>query len=306
MGLLSNGGTLVVVGARRSNCPEFWDHPQIVFMDSHELSKKGLPTNAKGIVFTRFMGHTDFAVAIGEARSRNITIFPKQTTGALKLLLSQIVKDAYRPSHPPEIPEPSYDIVAQEGNHFTVKHSEIANTIPTPLPITATPPITAEPDAPVEPESSEEPVVMPRKVKNLSVNQVARLLGVSGSAVLLYKKQGKLTVAGKEQRRVGETKQHRSVIVFDRKQVEEFAKEFVRPSNAGKRSPLRNPRRSVKRVVAPPVYDVPEQAAPETTSNIIELVDNAIAALQLIREEALKLQTTRSDFKKRFLELIGG
>ena len=140
---------------------------------------------------------------------------------------------------------------------------------------------------------------MAKQPRNLTVKQVARILGVSGSAVLLYRTQGRLKATGREERRVGKTKRRQVVLVFDPKVVEAFAKDFTKSSHNVHHGPRQ--KRIVESTPEPTEYKMPE-----STSNIIELVDNAIAALQLIREEALKLQTTRSDFKKRFLELIGG
>lgn len=89
--LLDNGGVVAVIGARESNIPEYWNHPRCVFMEGRFAAQRGLPKNARAVIFTRFLGHTDFRTVMGEARDRDITIFPVQGTGALKRTLSALL-----------------------------------------------------------------------------------------------------------------------------------------------------------------------------------------------------------------------
>src|SRR3954471_24541535 len=107
MALLDNGGRLVVIGARESNVRPYWDDPRFIFMDGDQAVRRGLPANARGIVFTRFLNHTHFEALVAEARKRNLTVFPLQNTGELKRLLAQLTNAGHLPARPPELPPPA-------------------------------------------------------------------------------------------------------------------------------------------------------------------------------------------------------
>jgi hypothetical protein len=105
LGLLDGGGVVTVIGARESNAPEYWDNPRCVFMDGADAVSRGLPQNARAVVFTRFVGHSSFKGIMREVRKRHLTAFPVQGTGQLKRTLASLLHTnmTMKPEPPPEI-----------------------------------------------------------------------------------------------------------------------------------------------------------------------------------------------------------
>jgi len=89
--LLDGGGVVAVIGARESNAPEYWDNPRCVFLDGHDAVSRGLPLNARAVVFTRWVGHSSFKGIMSEVRKRHLTAFPVQGTGQLKRTLASLL-----------------------------------------------------------------------------------------------------------------------------------------------------------------------------------------------------------------------
>jgi hypothetical protein len=91
VGLLDRGGIVTVIGARESNVPEYWDNPRCVFMDGYDAVSRGLPQNARAVVFTRWVGHSSFKGIMKQVRKRRLTAFPVQGTGQLKRTLASLL-----------------------------------------------------------------------------------------------------------------------------------------------------------------------------------------------------------------------
>ena len=97
VGLLDGGGIVTVIGARESNVPEYWDDPRCVFMDGYDAVSRGLPQNARAVVFTRWVGHSSFKGIMRQIRKRRITAFPVQGTGQLKRTLASLLHTTTTP-----------------------------------------------------------------------------------------------------------------------------------------------------------------------------------------------------------------
>jgi len=83
MTLLEDGGVLLVVGARTTNIDPAWrEHPRVVFWDSTDPStaRSDVPTNARAIIYTRWVSHAVTDRLIKTARDRKLTIFPMITS----------------------------------------------------------------------------------------------------------------------------------------------------------------------------------------------------------------------------------
>lgn len=276
MSLLEHGGTLVVIGAKESNVgSELWRHPQLVFMDGVTAVKRGLPSNAKGVVFTRFMGHSDFAALVKEAKRRNITVFPVQGTGALKRTISQCIE---RKPAPPEFP------------------ATAPIPVPPPLPIPSELITTAMPSAPAPtpaPTSDPEPT--------LTTWQAANLLGVTPSAIQLWGKTGKLHPLPEKQRRKTSNGKQALQVVYRQSEILDFKARYTPRKFTPKAE--RKARKTVRRSPAR-TAPAPASLIQDASHDLIELVDNAIAALQLIREVASKSEAKKTELVKRFERML--
>lgn len=266
MALLDNGGKVVVIGARQSNVGDLWNHPQIVFMDGEDATKRGLPANARGVLFTRFMNHSSFGAIVAEARKRNMTIFPVQGTGELKTTLNQLIAEA-KPKPP---------------RHHDDQPLQLLNP----------------PQRPAVPEAPAESEIL------WNHWQVKDYLGCSNSAIKLWRDKRLLMPAtiGQGASRGGKTLSR--TFLYRPADVEAFKLKHnpqVRSKNKEKPS-------APKTEPAPPKERSPEGRAPDVRpveSALVDLVDNAIAALQLIREEAIRVESGKSELRRQFEQIFG-
>jgi hypothetical protein len=151
----TRGGLITVIGARESNVPEYWNHPNCAFLSGDEAVKRGLPKNTRAVVFTRWVGHTAFKTILNMARKHDLWAYPIQGTGQLKRTLAGLLEPprppvvmakatpAFVPPPPvvPELvspaPEPETSVVEPEAPELAVQ---------------------PEPPAPSDPQPSEEPM----------------------------------------------------------------------------------------------------------------------------------------------------
>lgn len=254
MNILSNGGVVVVIGARRSNVGDaLWEHPQITYWESEQSSRKGLPTNTKAVIFTRFIGHATFASVVTEAKKRGITVFPLTTTGELKKTLGAIVDGASRGRRP----------------------------------------------------TDEDPVLRPQRLAAASLPKEIQM----EAAVVEQKDKrpyGWLAARIKECLTAGRSAEatvawfaaeHGHTISRDR-----VVSELARCRKIGKR------RRATS---TPPVAAIPPLPPSRTRSSaspddLVRLVDDAIAALQLVKEAAEKHATDRERLRDHLDRLRAG
>lgn len=81
-----SGGVILIVGAKASNFDrDIREHRQVILWDSQDQRwhAQDLPTNARAVFITRFIGHAAFEKIIAEARKRRITIFNPTGTGII-------------------------------------------------------------------------------------------------------------------------------------------------------------------------------------------------------------------------------
>jgi hypothetical protein len=251
MNLLQNGGKVLVVGARRSNAPEYWDHPQCVFLEGSDASARGIPANARAIVFTRFLSHSHFAPLVQEARDRHLTIFPVQGTGQLKETLKMLLTKSE--------PKP--------------ESQQIAPKPKPPVPLLPSPSI---PDIPENIPAMNEP----------TTNSPVQTRGhVKEYMKNLLKEKSDLRIS--EAVKLGVAAGHNN---------SSLTSAFYALTR-GKRVQKRAPR---TRVASAPRA---QERAIESSS-MIQTLDEAIAALQLVREEILKNERGLEKLKN-LRELLG-
>jgi hypothetical protein len=152
VGLLDGGGIVTVIGARESNVPEYWDDPRCVFMEGFDAVSRGLPKNARAVVFTRFVGHSSFKGIMRQVRKRKLTAFPVQGNGQLKRTLASLLHTNMdtKPTTPKLFPEPRLS-VQDEARESLLAGSEF------------TPEPPAQPDTPSPVESPDMTVTSKKK-----------------------------------------------------------------------------------------------------------------------------------------------
>jgi len=83
---LSNGGNVLIVGAKASNFDEeIRTHPRVIMWDSQNQhwSDKDIPQNVRAIFMTRFISHATSTKLLTEARKKQLTIFNPDGTGRI-------------------------------------------------------------------------------------------------------------------------------------------------------------------------------------------------------------------------------
>lgn len=242
--LLATGGVVAVIGARRSNVgDDLWEHPRIAFLESEEAAKRGLPSNTRAVIFTRFMAHTTFAKVMKEARARQLVVYPHSTTGELKKQLQALVAGAtplaQRPPEPepiaPPATGPAYeeaDVTGEDGRRHALPKGYLKAIIEQ------------------HPDEGPEDILM-------RVRANGRATSLTSVKQCVYKYRGsKLALIGAPARKAGSA--------------------------------------------------VTEAAMGTTTSaadDLVRLVDDAIAALQLVREAAVRQGADRAALRETIAKL---
>lgn len=94
MTLLEDGGVLVVVGTRTTNVSDEWrSHPRVQLWDSTDpdTRRRELPSNARAVIYTRWVSHDLTNRLIKTARDRgNVTLFPISSTHALNDKIAEL------------------------------------------------------------------------------------------------------------------------------------------------------------------------------------------------------------------------
>lgn len=161
--LVAHGGRIVVVGGRTTNFPDYMrDDPRLVFFDSTDprTQTRELPSNARAVVMTQFVGHNVYWRFAEQAKARGIVFVPgTRTTGELRRMLEDVVK-APRADKPKE---PDVDLSA-----IVVPQAAAPSTIVTEPIVTPEPPAaetTSEQRVAEAPPSAESGTTMKRKVQ---------------------------------------------------------------------------------------------------------------------------------------------
>ena len=121
--LVAHGGKVIVLGGYDKDWPDFRSHPQLEFWSGENAYEIGrilkqhnnkLPDNAKAVVISRFVSHAQLKIVMKEARKRQLTVFPNKNSGEVKRILSEIINGGEKKpvDTPPrlikKLPEPEY------------------------------------------------------------------------------------------------------------------------------------------------------------------------------------------------------
>lgn len=90
-------GVAVVVGARSTNLPDALRRSRYIDVwESTDPStqRRQLPSNAKALIFTRFVSHALLSRLMSEAKGRDLSISYNVSTSALKDLLREFLSTA--------------------------------------------------------------------------------------------------------------------------------------------------------------------------------------------------------------------
>lgn len=97
--LIASGGKILVVGGNMNpNWARFAQHPQVVFwtgdkaeIQRHLKAEHNLPDNTKAVLISRFIGHSESAKVMAEARDRRALIIAPLNDGELTRKLEEIM-----------------------------------------------------------------------------------------------------------------------------------------------------------------------------------------------------------------------
>lgn len=111
---LTNGGVVLIVGAKASNFDEeIKSHPRVVIWDSQQehWTDKDMPLNTRAVFLTRFLSHAAFGKITGEARKRNINIFNpgEGGTGIIARQVKELLGIGARPPVEEHVERPHVD-----------------------------------------------------------------------------------------------------------------------------------------------------------------------------------------------------
>lgn len=303
--LLEGGGVAVIVGARMTNVGEkLWHDPRFVFWQETADQLGVLPSNTRVIVFTRFMGHSAWDRLIGEARRRNLVVYHPGGTHKLRSILQGLVG---QPS-----PTPAEPVTVQSAAVATVQEPAVlkrGDAIGWMREVVATNPM----------------------VTRAAMFELAKATDVPYSHTAL---NGAFYAARKE---LGLWPKPSEPALVTESGEADSGLRLVRssddpPLTSAMLAPIPAPplvaqaRPELERDLLPPITTLrPEPpSAPmvaavvrrvldpsATNRSLVELVDEAIAALQLIREltveaEALHKQTAaeKNDLKAKMIQMI--
>lgn len=110
-------GNILIVGVKSSNLSEeIRVHPRVTIWDSQQKhwTDKEMPQNIRAVFVTRFIGHSEFANIIREARKKRITIFNPEGTG----LIARQVKELLNMTPPPESTKQQADVIAEKITNY--------------------------------------------------------------------------------------------------------------------------------------------------------------------------------------------
>jgi hypothetical protein len=94
--LIASGGRVLVVGGSNQSWQMFRKHPQLVFWtgDRAEISRhvkaESFPSNMRGVVISRFIGHRELTPIMDEARKRNAIIMTAKNDGEIRRILEEV------------------------------------------------------------------------------------------------------------------------------------------------------------------------------------------------------------------------
>lgn len=101
-------GNILIVGVKSSNLSEeIRVHPRVTIWDSQQKhwTDKEMPQNIRAVFVTRFIGHSEFANIMREARKKRITIFNPEGTGLIARQVKELLN--MTPPIPETTPEPT-------------------------------------------------------------------------------------------------------------------------------------------------------------------------------------------------------
>lgn len=76
---------ILVIGAERRNVGDtLWDHPDITYLDTHELIRRGIPPTVDLVILTRFMQHVSMQRVRTAVKQRKVKWMGPLSTGQLK------------------------------------------------------------------------------------------------------------------------------------------------------------------------------------------------------------------------------
>lgn len=105
--LIAQGGKVVVVGSWNKAWQSYRSHPQLVFWsgDAAEISRavreagNRLPSNTRGLVLSRFLGHDVARHLLADARAKRVMIMNGKNDGEIERILAEVTH-----SEPPDMP----------------------------------------------------------------------------------------------------------------------------------------------------------------------------------------------------------
>src|SRR5215204_5904773 len=284
--LIANGGKVLILGGYDKDWPDFREHPQLEFWSGDSAREIGailrrhnntLPANTKAVVISRFVSHTQMQVVMKQVRSRQLTVFPNKNTGEVKRILSEIING----------------VPALATTEF-INKPRLSNTLtelPKPGPVVADTPVPVETktetrtvEVPVESKAVEKPAerlihARPGSIKALVLEYDQPELTPKNSALVIFQiardKKITTTVNSLDQT-IRQIRKEKGTFVPTRSPK---APAFSKAIEA-KATPVtwKELRKDVEREVKTPA------------DNLVRAFDDAIAALQLVRELTIKQQ----------------
>ncbi len=272
--LIANGGKVLVVGGKMNpSWAEFTHHPQLVFWtgerkDIVKRLKNGnnFPDNTRGVLISRFIGHSEAKKVMEEARSKRALIMSTLNDGEITRKLEEITT----------IPKP-------EG------FPPLSKSLPPPPP--------APPPSPV--------------VGRVPTGQLTKFIAEHHQAELITSQEGRrlfklateVGVKTTEMSCIASVKlyRHRMGIVIGKK-AEGMAKRRLALTT----SQLPSNPVPVSEAPIPPVTPVTQRSSPEparalvhdTEENLIQMIDECISGLSLVREGIQKFMGKRGDYER--------
>lgn len=284
--LVGGGGKILVIGGTMNpNWAEHAKHPQVVFWtgDRHEIQRHlkathNLPVNCKAVLISKFIGHAEAGKIIEEARSKRALIINSLNDGELTAKLKEILT-------PPN---------GQPVNavHAIRTTEVIAELKPVAVAVRAT---SVKTDLrPMKRNELSELVAahydgtLPNIDNANRIHDIITQKGISttvasiGQAIYqLKKKTGLVSPIARASR----GKRLTNVPADDR------GKTFVTPTPLPAMTPAPMP------VVMPaPIPTMVAKAKVVSEDELIEQLDDAIAGLQLVREQVIEFRGQRNDY----------
>lgn len=282
IGLLDNGGVVVVVGGMARNFDEqYRANPRIVFWDSDDprIKSKDLPTAARAVIMLpKFISHTTSESIVKQTRDRKLTLFNHTGTGEVKRTLDNLL------AAPPK-PEP----VVPRGGTVLRHHSAV-----TPLKINEVP------------GASDEDLRVPKGALKAFVEKHMQMDGSHAEEARrlhpIAMREGLTTTLASLQKCIGDLRQA-----------------VTPPAPRPPMPPPTPPTPAPRPAVAPPT---PAPAAPEPTARprssatdasaieeALRMVDDTVAAMGLIRDTLVAAVDENRQLKQRlakFKQLLEG